>query len=112
MGKNDVLGKVTIQQEELIEGKGERREYPLVLDKAHKKAKDARLVLRFRLATPNDVEFMRTFDAQKKKHKVGAYSNEAFVPVRSLGVALPGMAMLKREWRKTKSGEREVSTVK
>jgi Ca2+-dependent lipid-binding protein len=102
VNKNDILGKVVVNQEDLLKGTGERIEYKLQLDKAHKKAKDARLVLRYRHATPADLEFMRIFAAQKKKDIVGAYAKEAYVPIRSHPAGL-----LKRESRKTKNGDRQ-----
>lgn len=105
LGEHDLLGRVFVMQEELLEGTGERVEYPVILSSKYTKTRGARLVLRFRLATPNDVAFMKAFSAQKKKTVAGAHANEAYVPV---GVSHGGL--LKREKRITKSGTKEVSS--
>lgn len=103
-GDDDLLGRVFVSQEELLEGSGERVEFPLILEKEYKTAKGAKLVIRFRQATRNDVQFMKTLTSQRKD-AIGAFAEEAFVPVhRSKGTG----GILKRETRKTKAGVREV----
>jgi hypothetical protein len=106
LGQDDLLGRVFVTQEELLEGSGLRVEKPLILEKKHKNARGAKLVLRFRQATSNDVRFMKTLVShQKKKVVAGAFADEAFVPVRQTkGTG----GFLKRETRKLKSGVREV----
>lgn len=106
LGQDDLLGVVYVSQEELLEGTGERVEYPVILEEQHKKTIGCRLALRFRQATNVDTEFMKTFAAQRTNKSVGAFADEAFVPVRSKSGGI-----FKREKRKTKSGKREVSSL-
>jgi len=107
-GPDDILGVVFVTQEELLEGTGERVEYPVIMDRKYEKAtRGCRLALRFRLARPRDVEFMKTFEAHRKHRKVGAFASEAFVPVRYEKGSKLGP--LRRETRKNKdTKEREV----
>lgn len=103
-GQADKLGSVFVAQEELLEGTGKRVEYPIILDSKYRKARGCRLVLRFRQATNVDTEFMQTYAELRKKRSVGAFAEEAFLPLRSTQGGL-----LKREKRKAKTGMLEVS---
>jgi hypothetical protein len=115
LGQSDLLGRVFVSQEDLLEGSGKRKEFSLILEKEYKKAKGCKLALRFRPATPADIVFMKALAANKKKKVVGAFAGEVIVPIRqhqpasvleAAGGLLP-RNLLKRETRKTKAGGRE-----
>ena len=82
IGTNDVLGRVLVSQDELLEGTGDRIEYPIITEKATKQARQkGRLTLRFRHASEDDVAFMDVFE--KNPGKLGIFANETYLALRN-----------------------------
>jgi Ca2+-dependent lipid-binding protein len=54
LGANEVLGRVTVQLDELLKGTGERNGYVIVPESGEKH--NGKLYLRFKEATPEDIE--------------------------------------------------------
>jgi hypothetical protein len=51
LGQDDLLGRVFVSQEDLLEGSGKRKEFSLILEKEYKKAKGPASLL-FAFARP------------------------------------------------------------
>ncbi|CAB9505695.1 expressed unknown protein [Seminavis robusta] len=80
-----VLGTLDISMKVLLEGKGKRREFPFVVPQhieeitqsVHKTiVRKTRLVLRFKPATYQDIEFIQTLESKK----AGIHSKETYLP--------------------------------
>jgi hypothetical protein len=90
VGSNEVLGKVVIPQQELLQAKAERVEYPLgnLLQgfDATKEVYAPKLNLRVRPATKDDFQFVKTLHKIDSKKRLGVYADEAFVAPTSHSV--------------------------
>jgi len=96
LSSNDVIGKVSISQEDLLQSKGERKEYELATTKKSSTPLKPLLNVRVRPAVESDFKFIQTLHSIQKSKKEGVYTDTAFV-----GPKPHSVTMLKRE---TKSG--------
>lgn len=78
VGKNDVIGRVVVTQDDLLNGKGERTEFKL-RDTADKN-RPGMLVLRFRRATKHDVLFMDRLASAQNSKITGVYGDDTLLP--------------------------------
>jgi len=81
LGKNDVLGRVTLPLDELLKGKGERTGYKL--EPTGKKCLDVgngMLYLRFKIASKEDKHFIQMYHSYKESS--GMHLVETYVPMR------------------------------
>jgi hypothetical protein len=99
----ETLGNVILSHDDLLEGKGERKEYNLVVDKKLKVRAKPRLVLRFKEASDADAEFMHVL--RERLGDVGICADETFLPPRP-----PDSKILKRMTKR--SGHTELHRVK
>lgn len=56
LGSNELLGRVNVQLDELLQGTGERTGYEIIPDKPSEGKDNGKLYLRFKEATPDDIE--------------------------------------------------------
>jgi C2 domain len=87
LGKSDTLGTVDVSKDALLQGTGKRQVFEILSEakgpSKRKAAKDpATLVLRFRMATAQDIIFMEQLAVNKKKNRSAVYAAETFVPPR------------------------------
>jgi hypothetical protein len=96
IGSNDSMGAVEIDKSEILKScTGERMEYEVQSFEVEKQAehvksssdrkkmKKAKLALRFKIASQEDIQFLESFAANSKRHKGGGvYIEESFLPPR------------------------------
>eukprot|EP00545_Synedropsis_sp_CCMP1620_P013185 CAMPEP_0119011176 /NCGR_PEP_ID=MMETSP1176-20130426/5499_1 /TAXON_ID=265551 /ORGANISM="Synedropsis recta cf, Strain CCMP1620" /LENGTH=1142 /DNA_ID=CAMNT_0006963953 /DNA_START=65 /DNA_END=3493 /DNA_ORIENTATION=+ len=81
LGRDDIMGIVVLSQEELLDGNGERKEYPLDFgDVEVKDGSTGKLVCRFRKATKRDVEFIERLSEFQNSKKLHMFGVEKAVP--------------------------------
>lgn len=81
LAKDEIFGTVYVTVKELLASEGERKAYDINLaEDSDSSSNEARLFLRIREATTDDVEFMK--DLEKNFGKDGVYSGETLLPMR------------------------------
>ena len=76
VGSNEALGTVTVPLEDILDGKGERKEYLVEPEKSNMK-QEGKLYLRFKPATDDEIEFMKRF--QSKPKEKGLFIEETYL---------------------------------
>jgi hypothetical protein len=95
VGRNEIVGKFTVKHADVLQGKGERKEYPLLTSKGEMLS-NCLVALRFKPAEPEDIEFLKDLQINQRSKKLGIHASETFVPPKSVRV---GQFPFKRETR-------------
>lgn len=87
VGSDDIIGTVEIDKSEMLNGTGKRVEYEVLLEEnlkssGRKQSKEATLALRFKHASQEDIQFLKSFASNSKMRKRGVYIEESFLPPR------------------------------
>lgn len=99
LAKDEIIGTVYFTVKELLESEGERKGYGVnLVEDSDSSSNEARLFLRIREATTDDVEFMK--DLEKNFGKDGVYSGETLLPMRP-----PQSTLLKFQYKHGEESE-------